>query len=310
MWDSDAAYDNFMGRFSSRLAPVFADFAGVEAGDRVLDVGAGTGMLTHELVRRGALPAAIDPAPAFAETLHRRFPDLDVREGPAESLPWEDGSFDAALAQLVVVFLNDVPRAVRELIRVTRPGGVVATTMWEFEGVEMMNALNEIRRQLAPGGFQPSTEYRDEASLRKLFEEAGLRDVVGRRLSRRDVLDAEASDQLLGQGTGARADVERALRRSHAGEVREGRRELRRVAPHETVIGVPGPAEDRPGHGCGVTATAKARAFKSKGPLGLPSSRNSSSRARSRVSSSSEATHCPAGPTPRPIACQNSSKSR
>ena len=78
MWDSDAAYDNFMGRFSSRLAPLFADFAGVTAGERVLDVGAGTGMLTQELVRRGAVPAAIEPAPAFAESLRRRFPDLDV----------------------------------------------------------------------------------------------------------------------------------------------------------------------------------------------------------------------------------------
>src|SRR5436190_8600160 len=106
MWDSDAAYDNFMGRFSSRLAPVFADFAGVKAGDRVLDVGAGTGMLTEELVRRGAVTSAIEPAPAFAKSLRRRLPDIDVREGPGENLPWEDGSFDAALAQLVVAFMD------------------------------------------------------------------------------------------------------------------------------------------------------------------------------------------------------------
>ena len=91
MWNSDAAYDNFMGRFSSRLAPVFADFAGVQLGERVLDVGAGTGMLTQELVRRGARPTAIEPSPAFAESLRRRFPDLDVREGAAERLPWEIG---------------------------------------------------------------------------------------------------------------------------------------------------------------------------------------------------------------------------
>jgi hypothetical protein len=71
---------------------------------------------------------------------------------------------------------------VRELSRVTRPGGVVATCMWEVEGVEMMNALNEIRKQLAPGGFQPSTDYRDEASLRALFESVGLRNVETTRI--------------------------------------------------------------------------------------------------------------------------------
>jgi SAM-dependent methyltransferase len=126
--------------------------------------------------------AAAEPSPDYAATLRERFPGLDVREAPAEELPWEDGSFDATLAQLVVVFLNDVPRAARELARVTRSGGVVATCMWEVEGVEMMKALNEIRRRLDPGGFSPSTEYRDEASLQHLFEEAGLRDVETTRI--------------------------------------------------------------------------------------------------------------------------------
>jgi hypothetical protein len=60
---------------------------------------------------------------------------------------------------------------------VTKPGGVVATTMWEVDGVEMMNALNEVRRQFRPDSFAPSTEYRDETSLRELFEQCGLRDV-------------------------------------------------------------------------------------------------------------------------------------
>ena len=165
MWDSDAAYDNFMGRFSSKLAPVFAEFAGVKAGERVLDVGAGTGMLTQELVRRGAVAAAIDPAPAFAETLRRRFPDLDVREGPAEQLPWEDGSFDAALAQLVVAFMDDAPKGVAEMARVAN--GRLAVCMWDLEGHELLASVIHVRHRMGEADTEPR-RYRTMAEIEEL----------------------------------------------------------------------------------------------------------------------------------------------
>lgn len=181
---SSDAYDRFMGRYSTQLAPRFADFAGVEAARRVLDVGAGTGALTAELVLRAgeANVAVAEPSNDYVQTLLERFPDADVRRAPAEDLPWADGSFDATLAQLVVAFLPDVPGALRELVRVTRSGGVVATCMWEVDGVEMTNALNEIRRRLVPGGWSPSPEYRDEASLAELFDESALREVTTTRI--------------------------------------------------------------------------------------------------------------------------------
>jgi ubiquinone/menaquinone biosynthesis C-methylase UbiE len=181
---SSDAYDRFMGRYSTQLAARFADFAGVGAPQRALDVGAGTGALTQELVARLGEEnvAAAEPSADYAATLRTRFPGADVREAPAEELPWEDGSFDATLAQLVVVFLNDPALGARELARVTRPGGVVATCMWEVQGVDMLNALNEIRQRLQPSQASVVTEYRDESSLRKLFEDAGLRDVETTRL--------------------------------------------------------------------------------------------------------------------------------
>jgi SAM-dependent methyltransferase len=181
---SSDAYDRFMGRYSTQLAFRFADFAGIRPPQRALDVGAGTGALTEELVERlGAQNvAAAEPSTDYAGTLRERFPGVDVQVAPAEELPWDHGSFDAALAQLVVVFLNDAPGAIRELGRVTRPGSVVATCMWEVDGVDMMKALNEIRRRLNPDGWNPSTEYRDEASLRTLFEGAGLQDVETTRI--------------------------------------------------------------------------------------------------------------------------------
>ena len=136
--DGDA-YDNFMGRYSRNLASLFADFAGVEAGARALDVGAGTGALTAELVNRGASVSAADPSPEFVAVLRHRFPGLEVEEAPAESLPWGGGVFDVALAQLVVAFVSDGPAAVAEMARVARR---VAICMWGVAEVDMFAAID------------------------------------------------------------------------------------------------------------------------------------------------------------------------
>ncbi len=95
----EESYDDFMGRYSVRLAPLFADFAGVRAGQRVLDVGAGTGALTRELVLRGATVVAVEPSPEFIRALRLRFPMIEVRVAPGEELPFADDSFDTALAR-------------------------------------------------------------------------------------------------------------------------------------------------------------------------------------------------------------------
>lgn len=152
-----------MGRFSTRLAPVFADFAGVEPGMRSLDVGAGTGALTAELARRGGEVAAAEPSPAFAAALHSRFPGLDVREAGAEELPWPDDSFDVALAQLVVAFMSDAPAGVREMRRVA---GTVALCMWDREGMEMLAAINRTRDAL--GASREDSPYRSRLEIEQL----------------------------------------------------------------------------------------------------------------------------------------------
>jgi SAM-dependent methyltransferase len=168
---SDTSYDNFMGRYSVRLAPLFADFAGIEAGQRVLDVGAGTGALTAELVRRGAEASAADPSPPFVAALRERFPDIGVHEAPAEELPWPDESFDAALAQLVVTFMRDAPAGVAEMERVVRPGGVVAVCMWDREGMEMLAAVSRTQQALDPSrpGSEQQTKYRSREDIEGLF---------------------------------------------------------------------------------------------------------------------------------------------
>jgi len=165
------AYDDFMGRYSVRLAPLFADFVGVQGG-RVLDVGAGTGALTGELVRRGAEVAAAEPSPPFCAALRERFPAVEVREAPAEHLPFADGSFDTALAQLVVAFMTDAPAGVREMARVAR---TVAVCMWGVEEMEMFAAINSTAKAIGVDreAEHGARRYRTPEELRDLLAPLG-----------------------------------------------------------------------------------------------------------------------------------------
>jgi len=169
MFSSDLGYDKFMGRFSTRLAPVFADFAGIERGKRVLDVGAGTGALTAELVRRDVDVAAVEPSPEFTATLQSRFPDIEARQGAAEDLPWPDASFDAALAQLVVAFMSDARVGIAEMRRVVRPGGTVAVCMWLRDDMELLSAINRTQAVISPERSADVSPYRSAEAARGLL---------------------------------------------------------------------------------------------------------------------------------------------
>jgi SAM-dependent methyltransferase len=176
-----SAYDRFMGRYAAPLAPVFADLAGVAPGQRVLDVGCGPGALTGVLVERlgEAHVTAIDPSPPFVAAVRDRFPGVDVREGAAESLPFPDDAFDAALAQLVVHFMTDPVQGVAEMARVTAPGGRVAACVWDHGGGR--GPLSPLTRSAsrvvdAPGeGHLPGATAGD---LARIFRAAGLGSVV------------------------------------------------------------------------------------------------------------------------------------
>jgi SAM-dependent methyltransferase len=172
------SYDRFMGRYSVQLAPQLAELAGVRAGQRVVDVGCGPGALTGELVRRVGVEAvaAVDPSEPFVAAAQARHPEVDVRLASAEQLPFEDGSFDAALAQLVVHFMADPVAGLREMARVTRPGGVVAACVWDHAGERTPLAVFwQAARELDPGVHDESDlAGAREGHLRELFVEAGL----------------------------------------------------------------------------------------------------------------------------------------
>jgi SAM-dependent methyltransferase len=175
------SYDKFMGRYSTLLAPQFADLAGVGAGQRVVDVGCGPGALTTELVERvgASNVAAVDPSESFVAAARERHPGVDVQEAPAETLPFADGAFDAALAQLVVHFMADPVQGLTEMARVVRAGGVVAACVWDHAGgqtplapfwqaVHELDPDEEGEHNLAGGR---------EGHLTELFREAGLREI-------------------------------------------------------------------------------------------------------------------------------------
>lgn len=130
------AYDRFMGRYSQPLAVQFADLVGVRAGQSAVDVGCGPGALTAVLVERlgAGRVRAIDPSSSFVDALADRLPDVEVQTGVAEHLPYADDAFDLALAQLVVHFMKDAVAGLSEMVRVTRPGGVVAANVWDHAG--------------------------------------------------------------------------------------------------------------------------------------------------------------------------------
>jgi SAM-dependent methyltransferase len=134
-FDVDAgAYGRFMGRYSEPLALDFVDLIGPGPSERVLDVGCGPGAVTAVLVERCGAEAvsALDPSEPFVAAARARFPEVDVRIGVAEDLPFADETFDASFGQLIVHFLSDADAGAREMRRVTRPGGTVAVSVWDY----------------------------------------------------------------------------------------------------------------------------------------------------------------------------------
>jgi SAM-dependent methyltransferase len=181
------AYDRFMGRYSTPLGEPFAALAGVAAGQRVLDVGCGPGVLTARLVDAIGAEAvvAVDPSGPFVRATRERLPGVTVEQAFAERLPFADDVFDAALAQLVVHFMSDPVVGLAEMARVTRDGGVVAACVWDHAGGEgPLGLFWRAARELDP-------EVRGEADLAgareghltELFEDAGLRAVAETELT-------------------------------------------------------------------------------------------------------------------------------
>jgi SAM-dependent methyltransferase len=140
-----AGYERQMGRWSRRLADPFLDFTGTAPGEDVLDVGCGTGSLAEAMIRRCPIGhlRGIDFSPAYVEYATRHIPDPRVKfeTGDACNLQLADRSFDRVLALLVLHFVPRTEQAISEMLRVARPGAVVAAAVWDARGGFVANRI-------------------------------------------------------------------------------------------------------------------------------------------------------------------------
>ena len=178
-------YHRFVGRYAPSLSAGMIEVTGVEPGLNVLDVGCGPGGLAGALaeVVGAENVSAVDPSEPFVELCRERLPGADVRLGTAEELPFADGSFDGAMAQLVVNFMNDAEQGVGEMRRVVKPGGVVAACTWDYQDkMTMLRAYWDAAHEVAPddaGRFDEGKLMRFSTieELEGLWRETGLESV-------------------------------------------------------------------------------------------------------------------------------------
>jgi ubiquinone/menaquinone biosynthesis C-methylase UbiE len=192
-YSNPAAYELFMGRWSTRLAPLFLRFAGVEDGQRILDVGCGTGVLARAALASGKTIKAtgVDPVESFISFARQAAndPRAEFQVASVEALPFADGTFDATLGLLVLQEFDDPDQSIGEMARVTRPYGKVAACKWDFQGgMPMMTIFWELARALAPDEvvrYEAKVRPLRNADLNELAErwaKAGLSNVRTTRL--------------------------------------------------------------------------------------------------------------------------------
>jgi SAM-dependent methyltransferase len=165
VFDEGSRYERFMGRWSERLAPLLVTFADVRDDQLVLDVGSGTGSLARSVI--DCVPSArvigMEPARAFARHARAQTQSTNVQYvvGALPTIPHPGATFDRVLALLVLNFVSDRAAALREMIRVTRPGGIIAAAVWDYGGgMEMLRVFWD---EAASG--DPAAGSRDERHM-------------------------------------------------------------------------------------------------------------------------------------------------
>lgn len=186
VWASGDAYEPYVGRWSRLVAREFLAWLAVPEGARWLDVGCGTGALAAAILEDAA-PASvvgIDPSEGYVRFARDRVRDPRARfdMGDARTLPYDAGTYDAAVSGLVLNFVPEPEQAAMEMVRVTKPGGTAATYLWDYAGkMELMRYFWDAAVDLNPGALELDEGRRfpicKSEPLEQLWEGAGLRQV-------------------------------------------------------------------------------------------------------------------------------------
>ena len=191
MFSAGDAYERFMGRWSRTLALRFVQFAGIQSGDSVLDVGCGTGAVTAAVseISPSSRITGIDSAAAFVAFAHAHHAGdlLRFEVGDAQQLRFADRSFTRALSLLNLNFIPDPRKALQEMSRVTQPGGTVAAAVWDYgQGMEMLRAFWDEAVALnheADARDERHMPFSADGELAMLFRERSLQEITSEALT-------------------------------------------------------------------------------------------------------------------------------
>jgi SAM-dependent methyltransferase len=182
MFSLGDAYELYMGRWSRLLAPAYVSFAAVRDGERVLDVGTGTGALaaTLEAKTQTSEIVGVDPSAGFIAYAQKGAKSARLRfeVGDGQALRYRDASFDQTMSQLVINFIPDHEKTIREMRRVTRPGGVVSACTWDYaDGMESLRIFWDEVVALEPAAapkHERNMKLTRKGELGELWRNAGL----------------------------------------------------------------------------------------------------------------------------------------
>ncbi|MEZ5831314.1 MAG: methyltransferase domain-containing protein [Dongiaceae bacterium] len=174
--------EKFVPALFAHWGPIMCEIAGIRSGDRVLDVACGTGALTRAVRERAGPKGAVvglDPNPDMLSVARRRSPDIGWRDGKAEAIPFADESFDAVVSQFGFMFFEDRAQALREMMRVLRPGRRLAVAVCDaVEHSPGYGAFADLLQRLfgkdIADAFRAPFILGDPGKLRAICEEAGL----------------------------------------------------------------------------------------------------------------------------------------